>query len=145
MTAVYPLWFMVNCTFKLKSHSEVQFRNKTFYSYNRAVCTFGTWRDSTIAFIKSDFKVVHKPPPSPPPSLTMSLLPVWWATGSANCTVWCNNHIQLRRMGSDMWNHNTHTHTCSLTHSHIMMQHTQNYKAALLMHAWMHVFWATEI
>lgn len=46
----------------------------------------------------------------------MSLLHLWWATGSANCSVWCNNHIQLQRMGSDTWNHYTHTLSHSLTH-----------------------------
>lgn len=79
-----------------------------------AAHTFDTWRDSMIAFIMSDFKVFHKPPPSPPPSLTMSLLP-------------CGERLALQtaRCGatitSSCWEWDltceTTTHTRSLTHT----------------------------
>lgn len=98
-------------------------RNKTFLfillELNTRLILEGI---SMIAFIMSDFKVFHEPPLHTTTTTTTLfnyvITPLRWATGSAGCSVWCNNHIQLLRMGSDMWNHytHTHTHTRSLTH-----------------------------
>lgn len=87
----------------------------------RAEPLFDTWRDSTIAFIMSDFKVFHKPPPSPPHSLTMSLLCCGerlalqaarcGATITTSCWEW-----DLTRETTVHIHTRTHTLTHSLTH-----------------------------
>lgn len=117
----------MNCAFKQWAHSELQSRNKTFYSYGWGWMHIRYLEGFHDSIYHEQFQSLPQTPTSPPPCLAMSLLPCGerlarqtaqcGATTTSSCWEWdltCETTTYTHSLTHVSWcnMHNTTSQRC---------------------------------